>query len=187
MFRFKQFFLKRYEQEKPEYRQKVSSLLFIDLVLACGGLIISIFLQPGFAKIAMFTLCCIYALSLFLIRAGYFKFVSTLTLVSVWLAICGIVFVHEWEHGMQVFMLAFFTLFVAVVASLVAYARWQLLGIAVLNLCAQCMLLPLRIFPSFKNGIVQDTLEDLFATIVVNIIASLILFILFTKNKKHYA
>lgn len=184
MFNLKQFFLNKYTQEKPEYQQRVSSLFFMNFVLAIVGLILSIFLHVGFSKIAMFSLFCMYTLCLFLIRGGFYKPVSTFTILSGWLAVSGVAFAHPWEHGVIVYMLGFLVLFISVAASMIAYARWQLIGVTILSLASLLAQLIVRIIPAIRDGLDPGALEDSFVTLVINLIAGLILFLLFSKNRK---
>ncbi len=180
-----------YSDENVTIREKALSLFILAIILGIGFLALGgIRLATGSILMGVLEICVTLILVLFIfgILRKAFRIVSSGTILLFCLAGAGLFFVRDITSPHDVYIQATYMIPVFVTAPLLAYARWQVIGVVGFGVAVHSAQFFLRIRPALEQiQYTGEALTEFLVSLLLMIFAGVFIFQIFRMQMQSLA
>ena len=176
-----------YADKNVTIREKALSLFFLDAVVAVGftalgviRLVTGSFLMGALEVLVGLVLC----LFVFLLYKRRFRIVSTGNVVLFCFAAAGLFFLREITSPNDMYIQATYMIPVFITAPLLAYARWQVLGVLVFGLSVHSAQFFLRVRPTLEYAGLSVAPTEYLVSLMLMIFGAVFIYQLFQMQQQ---
>lgn len=176
-----------YADKNVTIREKALSLFFLDAVVAVGftalgviRLVTGSFLMGALEVLVGLVLC----LFVFLLYKRRFRIVSTGNVVLFCFAAAGLFFLREITGPNDMYIQATYMIPVFITAPLLAYARWQVLGVLVFGLSVHSAQFFLRVRPTLEYAGLSVAPTEYLVSLMLMIFGAVFIYQLFQMQQQ---
>jgi len=176
-----------YADKKITVREKALSLFFLDAVVAVGFTVLGVIrlVTGSFLMGALEVLVGLVLYSfVFLLYKRRFRIVSTGNVVLFCFAAAGLFFLREITSPNDMYIQATYMIPVFITAPLLAYARWQVLGVLVFGLSVHSAQFFLRVRPTLEYAGLSVAPTEYLVSLMLMIFGAVFIYQLFQMQQQ---
>jgi methyl-accepting chemotaxis protein len=176
-----------YSRENTTIQEKAVSLFILNVVLGVGFLMLgAVRLSAGDLYLGIGELAVSVVLVVFIVALlkGLFKYVSTGTIVLFLVAAAGLFFLKEISSGKDVFIQSTYMIPAFITVPLLAYTRWQVVGVVIVGLSVHTGQYLLRIRPILEPAERAGSLPDFLVTLLLMLFTGIFVYQIFRMQNQ---
>lgn len=171
-----------YSKENTTVQEKAVSLFILNLILFFGFLILgAIRLSAGdlYLGIGELTVSAVLLIFITALLKGLFRYVSTGTIILFIVAATGLFFLKDINSGKDVFIQSTYMIPAFITVPLLAYTRWQVVGVIIAGLSVHTGQYLLRIRPILEPAEKTGSLPDFLVTFMLMLFTGIFVYQIF--------